>query len=184
MEAHWFTATEEISSYRQCWENDGSHVLRQRKRDTHCVPKSTTVTGETYEDVLQTKFLPASREKRPKKAAAVLSSQQRSSSLGGSCSPVFQQQQQLWSCSSCSLLTWPCTRWFLVLSNTEGHSLTLRGSTFLSHSTLATAIFQCHNETLKKCLLRPCNCGVSIVKNVYVYRVITLRNDGIFSFLG
>ena len=36
---------------------------------------------------------------------------------------------------------------------------------------------------LKKRLLRPCNRGVSVVKNVYVYRVITLRNDCIFSFL-
>jgi len=32
-------------------------------------------------------------------------------------------------------------------------------------------------------LLRPCNRGVCVVKNVYVYRVITLRNDCIFSFL-
>jgi len=30
------------------------------------------VTGKTYEDVLRTKFLPALREKRPKKAAALL----------------------------------------------------------------------------------------------------------------
>ena len=39
------------------------------------------------------------------------------------------------------------------------------------------------DEPLKKRLLRPCNRGVSVVKNVYVYRVITLRNDCIFSFL-
>ena len=32
-----------------------------------------------------------------------------------------------------------------------------------------------HNEPLTKRLLRPCNRGVSVVKNVYVYRVITLR---------
>ena len=35
----------------------------------------------------------------------------------------------------------------------------------------------------KKRLLRSCNHGVRVVKNVYVYRVITLRNDCIFSFL-
>src|SRR5215469_8409712 len=46
------------------WDNEGMIL-------THCVPKSTTVTGETYEDVLRTKFHPALREKRPKKAAAV-----------------------------------------------------------------------------------------------------------------
>ena len=39
---------------------------------THCVPKSRTVMGETYEDVLRMKLLPAMCEKRPKKAAAVL----------------------------------------------------------------------------------------------------------------
>ena len=34
---------------------------------THCIPKSTTVMGETHEDVLRKKFLPALREKRPKR---------------------------------------------------------------------------------------------------------------------
>jgi len=38
---------------------------------THCLPKCATVTGETYEDVLRTKFLPALCEKRPEKAAAM-----------------------------------------------------------------------------------------------------------------
>ena len=38
----------------------------------HCVPKGTIVMGQSYEDVLRTKCLPALREKRPKKAAAVL----------------------------------------------------------------------------------------------------------------
>ena len=42
----------------------------------------------------------------------------------------------------------------------------------------------CHNEPLKKRLLRPCNCGVSVVKNVYGYMVIMLRNYCIFSLLG
>lgn len=37
---------------------------------------------------------------------------------------------------------------------------------------------------LKKCLRQPCNCSISLVKNVYVYWVITLRNDCIFSFIG
>ena len=40
------------------------------------------------------------------------------------------------------------------------------------------------NKPLKKRLLRPYSRGISIVKNMYVYRVITLRNDCIFSFLG
>ena len=37
----------------------------------HCVPKSTAVKGDTYEDVLRMKFLPALIEKRPQNAAAV-----------------------------------------------------------------------------------------------------------------
>jgi hypothetical protein len=47
------------------WDSEGVIL-------THCVPKGTTVTGETYESVLQMKFLPALREKEPKKNAAVL----------------------------------------------------------------------------------------------------------------
>ena len=52
--------------------------------------------------------------------SCVLSSRQRPSSSGGSCSPVFRRQQ-LWSCSSCSVLTWLRTKRFLAVSNTEGH---------------------------------------------------------------
>ena len=35
MGAHRLTATEEISGYRQCWENDGSHVFDKHWRDIH-----------------------------------------------------------------------------------------------------------------------------------------------------
>ena len=44
-------------------------------------------------------------------------------------------------------------------------------------------IHQQLSETCNDGVMRPCNLGVSVVKNVYVYRVITLRNDCIFSFL-
>ena len=56
-----------------------------------------------------------------KGCSCVLSSWQRFSSLGGSCSPVFRGQQ-LWSCFSCSVLTWPRIKRFLAVSNTKGHS--------------------------------------------------------------
>ena len=46
------------------WESEGVILI-------HCVPKSTTVTADTYEDVLRMKFLPALRENRPQNAAAV-----------------------------------------------------------------------------------------------------------------
>ena len=45
-------------------------------------------------------------------------------------------------------------------------------------------IHQQLSETCNDGVMRPCNRGVSIVKNVYVYRVIRLRNNCIFSFLG
>jgi hypothetical protein len=41
--------------------------------------KKATVTGETYEDVLRTKFLPALREKWPKKVAVVFFHQDNAS---------------------------------------------------------------------------------------------------------
>ena len=59
------TASAEKMMAAMFWDSEGMIL-------THCVPKSTTVTDETYKDVLRTKFLPALREKRPKKAAAVL----------------------------------------------------------------------------------------------------------------
>jgi len=80
------TASAEKIMVAMFWDNKGVIL-------THCFPKITTVTGETYEDVLRTKFLPALREKRPKKGCScALSSRQRSSSLGGTCSPVFRRQ--------------------------------------------------------------------------------------------
>jgi len=59
------TASAEKIMVAMFWNSEGIIL-------THCVPKNTTVTGETYEDELRTKFLPALREKRPKEAAAVL----------------------------------------------------------------------------------------------------------------
>jgi histone-lysine N-methyltransferase SETMAR len=45
------------------WDSEGLIL-------THCFPKSTTVTGETYEDMNE--VFPALREKRLKDASAVL----------------------------------------------------------------------------------------------------------------
>ena len=179
MEAHWLTATEEISGYHQCWENDGSHVLGQRRRDTYSL-RSQEYNSDgwdlwrcvTYDVTSSTAWKTAQ-----KGCSCVLLSQQCSSSSGGLSSPVFRRH--LWSCSSCSVLTWPCTKRFLAVSNTEGYTSWSHISK-LCHSWFSSG----HKEPLKKRLLRPCNHGVSIVKNVYVFRVITLRNDSIFSFLG
>ena len=59
------TASAEKMMVDMFWDSEGLILA-------HCVPKRTTVTGGNYEDFLRTKFLPALREKRPKKAAAVL----------------------------------------------------------------------------------------------------------------
>ena len=67
MEAHRLTATEEISVYRQCWENDGSYVLGQCRRDTYSL-RSQGYNSDGW-DLLRcvTKLLPPLREKSPKK---------------------------------------------------------------------------------------------------------------------
>ena len=57
----------------------------------------------------------------PKGCSCVLSSRKRCSSSGGSYSPVFRQEQ-IWSCTSCSVFTWPHTKRLLAVSNTEGHN--------------------------------------------------------------
>jgi len=59
-----FSASAEKMMVAMFWESEGVIL-------THCVPKSTRVMGQTYEDVLRTKFIPALREKRPKNVAAV-----------------------------------------------------------------------------------------------------------------
>ena len=58
------TANAEGMMVAMFWNSEGVIL-------THCVPKSATLTGETYEDMLRTTFLPALREIRPNKAAAV-----------------------------------------------------------------------------------------------------------------
>ena len=182
MEAHQLTATEEISGYCQCWENDGSHVLGQRRHNT-CSLHSQEYNSDGWDlwrCVMNAVSSSIAWKTAPKGRSCVLSSWQCSSSSGGWFLPVFRWQQ-LWSCSSCSVLTWSRTKRFLAVSNTEGHFMVAH---FQVVPLLQQQFSSAHNEPLKKHLLRPCNQGVNVVKNVYVYRVITLRNDCIFSFLG
>ena len=54
------TASAEKMMVAMFWDSEGVILI-------HCVPESTTVTGETYKDVLRTKFLPALCEKSPKR---------------------------------------------------------------------------------------------------------------------
>ncbi|XP_068085434.1 histone-lysine N-methyltransferase SETMAR-like [Anabrus simplex] len=59
------TASAEKMMVSIFWDSEGVIL-------THCVPKGTTVTGASYENVLKNKFLPALQQKRPGKAARVL----------------------------------------------------------------------------------------------------------------
>ena len=122
MEAHWLTATEEFLGYCQCWENDGSHVSGQRRHDTYSL-RSQEYNSDVWDlwCVMNEVSSSIAWKTAQKGCSCVLSSWQRSSSSGGSCSPVFRRQQ-LWSCSSCSVLSWPRTKQFLAVSNTEGHT--------------------------------------------------------------
>ena len=139
------------------------------------------MTGETYEDALRTTFHPTLREKGPKKAAAVLFHHDNAPPhRAARVHQFFDNNFEVVPHAPYSPDLAPSDFWLLPTLKD-----TLRGRTFSSHSALATAIFPVvTNEPLKKRLLWPCNRGVSVVKNVYVYRVITLRNDCIFSFLG
>ena len=110
------------------WDSEGVILA-------HCVPKGTIVTGQSYEDVLRTKCLPALREKRPKKAAAVLFHQDNAPAHRA---PLVHQffgdnsfQVVLHAPYSPDLA--PSDFWLFP---------TLRGRTFSSRSDLATAIFQ------------------------------------------
>ena len=92
MEAHQLTTTEEISGHCQCWENDGSHVLGQRRRDTHSLgPQEYNSDGwDLWRCVTNEVSSSIVRKTAQKGCSCALSSWHRSSSSGSSCSPVFR----------------------------------------------------------------------------------------------
>ena len=112
------------------WDSDGVIL-------THCVPKSTKVTGETYEYVLRMKFLPALCEKRPKKPAAVFFHHDNAPSYRAARVHQFFNNNFVVPHARYSPDLAPSDFWlFPTLKDT------LRGRTFSSPSALATAIFQ------------------------------------------
>jgi len=66
------------------WDSEGVKL-------THCISKSTTVTGGTYEDVTKRSFFQHCAKKAPKSLQLCFSSRQRSSSSGCSYSSVFRR---------------------------------------------------------------------------------------------
>ena len=120
------------------WDSEGMIL-------THCVPKGTTVTGKTYEDVLRRKFLPALRKKWPKKAAAVLFHHNTPPHRAACVHQFFDDNNfEVVPHAPYSPDLAPSDFWLFPTLKA-----TLRGRTFSSRSALATAIFQWSQRTPK-----------------------------------
>ena len=145
-EAHRLTTTEEILGYCQCWENDGSHVLSQLRHDTHCVPKSTTVTGET-KMCYERNFLQHCVKNSPKRLQLCSFIMTTLLLIGGLVFTSFSTTTTL------KLLLMLRTHLashraiFLLFPTLKD---TLRGRTFSSRSALAKAIFHWSQRTPKE----------------------------------
>jgi len=166
------TASAEKVMVAMFWDSEGVIF-------SHCVPKSKTVTGETYEDVLRTKFLPVLHEKRPKKAAAVFSHHNNAPPHPAAHVHQFFDDNnfEVVPHAPYSPGLAPSDFWlFPTLKDT------LHGRTFSSRSALATAIFQWSQLIPKEAFAAAMLSWRQ--RCVYIYRVIMLRNDYIFSFLG
>lgn len=111
------------------------------------VMEDRRLTGETYEDVLRTKFLPALLEKRPKKAAAVLFHQDNAPPHRAARVHQFFDDNNIEVVPHApySPDLAPSDFWLFPAMKD-----TLRGRTFSSRSALATAIFQWSERTPKE----------------------------------
>ena len=105
------------------------------------------MTGQSYEDVLRKKFLPALREKRPKKAAAVLFYHDNAPPhRAARVHQVFDDNNfEVVLRAPYSTDLAPSNFWLLPTLKD-----TLRVRTFSSRSALATAIFQWPQQTPKE----------------------------------
>ena len=182
MEAHRLTAIEEISGYCQCWENDGSHVLGQRRRDTHSLrsQREQQWRVRVMKMCYERSFFQHCVKNGPKRLRL--------------CSFITTTLLLVGWLVFTSFSTTTTLKLFLMLRTHLTSHLAIFGCFQQWRTLFVVAHFQVvpllqqrfssgQNEPLKKRLLRPCNRSVSVVKNVYVYRVITLRNDCSFCFL-
>ena len=105
------------------------------------------MTGETYEDVLRTKFLPALREKRPKNSAAVLFHHDNAPPhLAARVHQFFDDNNfEVVPLAPYSPDLAPSDFWPLPTMKD-----TLRGRIFSGRSVLTTAIFQWSQRTPKE----------------------------------
>jgi len=134
------TASAQKMMVAMFWDSEGVIL-------THCVLKSTTVIGETYEDVLRTKFLPALREKWPKKAAAVLFHHDNTPPHQAACVHQFFDDNNFEVVPHAPYIPDLAPSDFLLFPILTD---TLHGCTFSSRSALATAIFQWSQQTPKE----------------------------------
>ena len=112
------------------------------------VMEDSRLTGETYEDVLRTKFLPALLENWPKKAAAVLFHQDNAPPHRAARVHQFFDDDnniEVVPHAPYSPDLAPSDFWLFPAMKD-----TLRGRTFSSRSALATAIFQWSEQTPKE----------------------------------
>ena len=134
------SASAEKMKVAMFWDSEGMIL-------THCVPKSTTVTGQTYEDVLWTKFLPALREKGPKRLQLCSFITTTLLLIGRLVYASFSTTttSKFFPHAPYSPDLAPSDFWlFPTLKDT------VRGRIFSSRSALATAIFQWSQRTPKE----------------------------------
>lgn len=122
------------------WDSDGVIL-------THCVPKGTTVTGASYENVLKNKFLPALQQKRPGKAARVLFHQDNAPAHRANVTQRFlcENNFEVISHAPYSPDLAPSDFWLFPTMKD-----TLRGRRFTSRAAIASAIFQWSKQTPKE----------------------------------
>lgn len=122
------------------WDSDGVIL-------SHCVPKGTTVTGTSYENILKNKFLPALQQKRPGKAARVLFHQDNAPAHRANVTQRFlcENNFEVISHAPYSPDLAPSDFWLFPTMKD-----TLRGRRFTSRAAIASAIFQWSKQTPKE----------------------------------
>ncbi|PNF22853.1 hypothetical protein B7P43_G16600 [Cryptotermes secundus] len=119
------------------WDSDGVIL-------THCVPKGTTLTGASYQDVLKNKLHPALREKRPEKAARVLFHQDNAPAHRAYAMQQFLREHNLEVVSHAPYSPDLAPSDFWLFPTMKD---TLRGRTFTSCAAIASVIFQWSKQT-------------------------------------
>ena len=109
---HWRVgASAEKILYSIFWDQKGVIL-------SYPLPKSMTITGESYRDILKNKLLPAVAEKRPELVGNFILHQDNTPTQGSNCHRISGGTWN-WDTSTSSLFTWPCSERFLVVWHPE-----------------------------------------------------------------